>query len=141
MLETKGTPPPQVCHLFEISLITSLTGEKIFPLAWEVTESLEMYDIPVVSLTSDGAKPNRRFYSMCQQQQQKGQPKDVPYKTFNPFREGEDLFFFCDAPHLLKTARNCFSNSFAHSKSRKMQVISLSLSLLCFNQCIGCFSL
>ena len=137
MLETKGTPPPpQVCHLFEISLITSLTGEKIFPLAWEVTESLEMYDIPVVSLTSDGAKPNRRFYSMCQQQQQKGQPKDVPYKTFNPFREGEDLFFFCDAPHLLKTARNCFSNSFAHSKSRKMQVISLSLSL-----CLSCASI
>ena len=100
-------------------------GEKIFPLAWEVTESLEMYNIPVVSLTSDGAKPNRRFYSMCQQQQQKGKSKDVPYKTFNPFREGKDLFFFCDAPHLLKTARNCFSNSFAHSNSRKMQVPSL----------------
>ena len=94
-----------------------------------------MYDIPVVSLTSDGAKPNRRFYSMCQQQQQKGKSKDVPYKTFNPFREGKDLFFFCDAPHLLKTARNCFSNSFAHSNSRKMQVIppphfmSLSVAL------------
>ena len=80
-----------------------------------------MYDIPVVSLTSDGAKPNRRFYSMCQQQG-KGECKDVPYKTFNPFREGKDLFFFCDAPHLLKTACNCFSNSFAHSNSRKMQV-------------------
>ena len=25
--------------------------------------------------------------------------------------------FFCDAPHLLKTTRNCFSNSFAHLQS------------------------
>ena len=36
------------------------------------------------------------------------------------------------APHLLKTAHNCFINYFAHSKNRKMQVIppppSLSLS-------------
>ena len=92
-------------------------GEKIFPLAWEVIEALEFYYIPVVSLTSDGAKPNRKFYSLCQKKS-----KEVPYKTFSPFREGEDVFFFCDVPHLLKTSRNCFSNSFAHSKSRKMQV-------------------
>ena len=98
-------------------LVFSLTGEKIFPLVWEVIETMELYDIPVVSLTSDGAKPNRRFYSLCQ-----GKSKDLPYKTFNPYREGEDVYFFCDAPHLLKTARNCFSNSFAHSKSRRMQV-------------------
>ena len=110
------------CSTFNVILSTSCTGEKIFPLLWEVTEALEMYDIPVVSLTSDGAKPNRRFYKMCQQHH-----KDVPFKTFNPFREGKDLFFFCDAPHLLKTARNCFSNSFAHSKSRNMQVVYLPL--------------
>ena len=35
------------------------TGEKIFPIVWEVTEALELYDIEVVSLTSDGGKPNR----------------------------------------------------------------------------------
>ena len=43
-----------------------LSGEQIFPLVWDVVESLEMYDI--------------------------------------------------------YTARNCFSNSFSHSKSRAMQV-------------------
>lgn len=95
-------------------------GEKIFPLAWEVIEALELYEIPVVSLTSDGAKPNRWFYSLCQKQQ--SGHVDVPYKTSNPYRENEDIYFFCDAPHLLKTARNCFSNSFAHSNSRKMEV-------------------
>lgn len=83
-----------------------------------MVEALEMYNIPVVSLTSDGAKPNRRFYQMCQQKRY----QKLPHKSTNPYGSGLDLFFFCDVPHLLKTARNCFSNSFAHSKSRKMQV-------------------
>ena len=93
-----------------------MTGEKIFPLVWEVIEALELYGIPVVSLTSDGAKPNRRFYRTCQYK------KKTQNKTPNPFRVEQEVFFFCDVPHLLKTARNCFSNSFSHSKSRKMQV-------------------
>ena len=92
---------------------------KIFPLAWEVIEAIEMYDIPVVSLTSDGAKSNRNFYSLhCRGKKS----SNIPHKTFNPFRKGFNLYFFCDTLHLLKTARNCFSNSFAHSKKRKMQV-------------------
>lgn len=93
------------------------TGEKIFPLAWEVVEALELFDIEVVSLVSDGAKPNRRFYNLYQVNQD-----GVPYKTPNLFRKRSELFFFCDAPHLLKTTRNCFSNSFAHSKSHNLKV-------------------
>lgn len=93
--------------------------DQIFPVAWEVVEALQMYDLPVVSLTSDGAKPNRKFYRICQQ---KGQKKKLPYKAKNPYCPQTELYFICDVPHLLKTARNCFSNSFAHSKSRKMQV-------------------
>ena len=53
-------------------------------------------------------------FTTCQQEQ-KGGPKVIPYKTANPFRESEEVFFFCDAPHLLKMLRNCFSNSFVHS--------------------------
>ena len=93
------------------------SGEKIFPAAWEVIEALELFDIAVVSLTSDGAKPNRRFYSLCQLDDHN---LKVPYKTNNPYRAGSELYFFCDAPHLLKTTRNCFSNSFAHSQSQKL---------------------
>ena len=80
--------------------------------------SLELYDIPVTSLTSYGAKHNWPFYGLCQAQ---GSGK-LLYKCANTYREDVELYFFCDAPHLLKTARNCFSNSFSHSKSRKMQV-------------------
>ena len=95
-------------------MILTLSGETIFRLTCEVVEALEMYDIPVVSLPCDGAKPDRRFYKMCQEVM-KDQPKSVPYKTFNPLREEKDdiVYFFCDAPHLhlLKTARNCFSKT------------------------------
>ena len=105
-------------------------GEKIFAVAWEIIESLELYNIPVVSLTSDGAKPNRRFYRMCQMQS-KG--RKIPYQTVNPYQRRNRLFFFCDVPHLLKTARNCFSNSFAHSCSRKMQV------QCAISQCFTCY--
>ena len=97
------------------------TGEKIFPPAWEVIEALELFDIEVVSLTSDGAKHNRRFYRLCQTAD-KMSNNVLPYKTSNPFREHSNLYFFCDTPHLLKTTRNCFSNSFAHSWSRKLKV-------------------
>ena len=96
-------------------------------MVWEVIQSLEMYNIPVVSLTSDGAKPNRRFYRMCQTEKH---GKKLPYKTFNRFCQGRELFFICDPPHLLKTARNCFSNSFAHSCSRTMQVNNHALDEL-----------
>ena len=96
------------------------TAEKIFPLAWEVIESLELFNIYVATLTSDGARQNRRFYTLCQSSSKKG--IHVSYKTSNCYRKDEELYFMCDVPHQLKTARNCFSNSFSHSKSRNMQV-------------------
>ena len=96
-------------------LLLMCTGEKIFPAAWEVIEALELFEIPVVSLSSDGAESNRRFYMLCQS-------AGIPYKTTNTFQQDYDLYFFCDAPHLLKTTRNCFSNSFAHFKSRMLKV-------------------
>ena len=103
------------------------TGKKIFPIVWEVTEALELYDVEVVSLTSDGGKPNRRFYRLCQEKMKKG---SLPYKTTNPYRAETQMYFFCDVPHLLKTVRNCFSNSFSHSKSRRMMVKNLCYEYL-----------
>ena len=96
-------------------------GENSFPAAWDVIEALELYDIPVVSLVSDGAKPNRRFYDLCQLPYQQAAATGIPYKTANPFRKDSNLYFLCDAPHLLKTTRNCFSNSFCHFESQKLK--------------------
>ena len=95
---------------------TALKGEKLYPVVWEVIEALELHGIQQDSLTSDGNSPNRRFYSLC------GLTDDKPiYKTKNPYADRQ-LYFMCDPPHLLKTARNCLSNSYAHSKSRMLQV-------------------
>ena len=119
-----------VClHKFSVGFI--FTGENLFPVVWEVIQSLELYDIQVVSLSSDGAKSNRRFYSLCQQE-----PTDIPHKTTNPYSANplhacSNLFLFCDPPHLLKTTRNCFSNSFSHSKSRQLKVIVCMCVCVC----------
>ncbi len=94
---------------------------KNFPIVWEVAEALKLFDVKVVSFTSDGGKPNRRFYRLYQEKPKKGV---LPYKTTNPYRADTQLYFFCDAPHLLKTTTNSFSNSFAHSQSRYMMVKS-----------------
>ena len=91
-----------------------LTGEKLYAPVWEVVEALEFSGLPVVSLTSDGASPNRRFYKLCNNQ-------NKTHKTRNPFAD-RDLYFFCDPPHLIKTARNCLSNSGAHSNTRNLMV-------------------
>jgi len=69
-------------------------GEKLFPVVWDVIQSLELYDIQVVSLSSDGAKPNRRFYGLCQEE-----PSTILYKTTNPYSANplhacSDLFCF-----------------------------------------------
>lgn len=73
----------------------NFAGDQIFPVVWEVVEALEMYRIPVVSVTSDGAKPNTR---MCQQTRL---AMKLPYKTANPYHcsntcnsSNEDLFSF-----------------------------------------------
>lgn len=42
------------------------------------------------------------------------------YFTPNPYDETRKLFFISDVPHLLKTARNCFSNSQSHKMTRHM---------------------
>jgi len=43
------------------------------------------------------------------------------YKINNPYSsDGREIFFVSDPPHLIKTVRNCFANSFAHSESRML---------------------
>ncbi len=54
---------------------TKLTGEKLFPVVWDTVEALELNGIHVVSITSDGASPNRKFYHMCAES---GMVSDVP---------------------------------------------------------------
>ena len=48
---------------------------------------------------------------------------DLAYRSPNAFTsESHSIYFMSDVPHLLKTARNCRSNSHAHSRSRCLWV-------------------
>lgn len=93
----------------------SLTSDLLFPIVWEAVEKLEAADFKVVSFAGDGASQNRTFFKM--------HSKDASFKTKNPYAdEPRPIYFFSDVPHLLKTVRNCWANSFCHKNSRALWV-------------------
>ncbi len=103
----------------------SLSADQLFPLVWEAVQNLEAADLKVVAFVCDGASLNRKFFRMHSNK------KDV-YMTNNPYAdEPRPVYFFSDAPHLIKTTRNCWANSFAHTSSRALWV-SLHACALCY---------
>ena len=132
--ETSGSPLPVAKHMLVFMVrglfidlkfpyaqfaTHSLTADMLFPLAWEAVQRLEAADFKVVAFVCDGASQNRKFFRMH------SNSKETVYKTNNPYAgEPRPIYFFSDAPHLIKTVRNCWANSFAHSNSRAMWVSS-----------------
>ena len=86
---------------------------------------LELYAFRVISITSNGAASNRKLYHMMHLDS-KAVPlnnKHVPYRMPNPFtNEARYIYFISDVPHLIKTTRNCWANSYAHSFKRRLWV-------------------
>ena len=82
--------------------VSSLTGADLLPLLWKVIERLTRTGCCILGVTCDGGSPNRRLFQL---HQLPGDPKDkIIYKAVNPFAdEAEDILFFTDPPHLLKT--------------------------------------
>ena len=104
---------------------SSLSGDVLFPIVWECVKRLEGLGFKVIAITCDGASSNRKFFKLTGVSAEK-----LTYKTVNVFSEEKwPLFFLSDVPHLIKTVRNNWSNSFGHSYSRTLSV-SMS-SLLC----------
>ena len=103
----------------------SVSGSQLYPMVWDVIDALEMNGLKVSSVTCDGLSANRAFFKIGRDPSVKAK---VPYMTTNPYDMARKLYYFCDAPHLIKTARNCFSNSFAHCKTRNLKVINARLS-------------
>ena len=63
----------------------------------------------------DGAKANRRFLNSL------GREEDIKngvvYKTVNRYSPDRFIYFISDAPHLMKTTRNCwYSSSFGGTR-------------------------
>jgi len=94
---------------------TTATSTSLYNIIYECIECLEIVaGLKVLYICCDGATSNRRFFHMHND--------DIEtYKINNPYSsDSREIFFVSDPPHLLKTVRNCFANSFAHSKSRTL---------------------
>ncbi|XP_076091095.1 uncharacterized protein LOC143063058 [Mytilus galloprovincialis] len=95
----------------------SITADFLYPIIWKAIRILETSaaQLKVLFLTCDGASANRKFFNLH------GQVNDFVYFTDNPFSEdGRKIYFVSDVPHLIKTTRNCYSNSFSHLNTRKL---------------------
>ena len=99
---------------------TGVTSVQLMPLFWEAVCILETScNLWVIATTSDGASPNRRFYRLHKSLDGDGD-KDVCYCTLNLFATHRFIYFFSDAPHLVKTTRNCLLHSGSGTCTRYM---------------------
>ena len=95
-----------------------VTADLLLPIVDEAVYRLEIRGLKVISITADGASPNRKMFRLYSSE------KDaVAHKTRNVYStDGKRwLYFFVDPPHLIKTTRNCWANS-GPGGTRHMQV-------------------
>ena len=103
---------PLVCYPTKTA-----TSPVLFSILWKAIEYVELHaGLHVLFVTCDGASPNRRFFKL-----HKEGNEDIVYSAQNPYPGGaERIMFVSDVPHLIKTARNCFANSFSHKRTRQL---------------------
>lgn len=93
----------------------SVTAPQLFVLFWKAVGVLEDANLKVMAVTSDGASANRTMYQMHEVMKHSVitsyQEKNIVYKTKNRHAPERDLYFICDVPHVIKTARNNLSHS------------------------------
>ena len=140
-----GDPETNFCHLEKVELAThalvlfvrglctdlkfafanfgtrGVTAYQLVPIFWKAVSILELTcHLSIIATTSDGASPNRKFYRI-HFDMDGGAEKDVCYRVVNPFAESlRYIYFFSDAPHLVKTTRNCLMHSGAGRCTRSM---------------------
>ena len=66
--------------------------------------------LQVIATVSDGASQNRKFYRMHKMLNGRDDA-DVVYRSINLFAPQRYIWFFADAPHFMKTTRNCIFHS------------------------------
>ena len=99
---------------------TGVKSFQIMPIFWKAVLYLEKCGLKVVSCTADGASHNRKFFRMHKALEWKA-GKDVVFRAKDIHaKENRFIYFFCDVPHLIKTARNCVSNSGSGRATRFM---------------------
>lgn len=74
-----------------------ITGESLYPLVWEAVRRLEALGLKVISVTSAGASPNRKFFRM---HYDKKDPSTFIHKAVNPFAEDQRWLYFFPTLHI-----------------------------------------
>ncbi|XP_033115379.1 uncharacterized protein LOC117115623 [Anneissia japonica] len=97
-----------------------IASRSLYPIINKAVNILELLGLRVHGLVSDGASPNRKFYSLHSTTEVCS--AGVTYYTTHPADFNRRLYFFRDAPHLIKTARNNWENSNYHNKTRNLHV-------------------
>ena len=123
-----------VCTQLKFSLAyfatSGVTSIQLLPIFWEAVCILETScNLWVIAATSDGASPNRSFYRM-HKALDGDSGKEVCYRTINFYAPHRFIYFFSDAPHLIKTTRNCLSHSGSGSCTRYVNMTIISHGLL-----------
>ena len=90
---------------------TGVNAMHIWKTFWEAVLVLELIcNLQVIACVSDGAASNRKFYKM-HEFMDNCIDSDVVYRTINIYATDRYIWFFADAPHLMKTLRNCIFHS------------------------------
>ena len=102
-----------------------IKASQMFPLLWKTISICEKISLKVIAVSCDDSSDNRKLFRMhCHLTRDDGtNPEtDVTYCTCNLFggTANRYLYFIFDVPHLLKTARNCLSNSGSGKFTRYM---------------------
>ena len=103
-----------------------VTADVLYPIVWEAIRLLEADGVKLLCVTADVASPNRKIFKMYQTPD-----LSVPHKAKNFYAKDERwVFFISDLPHLIETARNCWSHS-GISGTRHMEVREVKYKILC----------
>ncbi|KAK3911955.1 Transposable element P transposase [Frankliniella fusca] len=117
------------------SVASSMSAASLFTRLWDVIYCLEGANIPIISIVCDGASTNRSCLKMHPRYKRSIMEIDFDDDDDDVYEDENDvvfcttnlassdlrpLYFIIDPPHLLKTIRNAFANSFSHKKSRHL---------------------
>ena len=95
-----------------------ISSSNIMPIFWEAIYILEeIRNLWIIAATADGAA-DRSFFKLHYLLDCK--VSSVCYRTINLFATHRFIYFCADAPHLIKTARNCFQHSSFETHGRCM---------------------
>ena len=88
------------------------TSYQIFPLFWDAVAILKgTFNLKFITVVSDGASPNRKFYRLHHHLQlDQDHDCDIVYRTSNLLFPERFIWFFADILHLMKTPPNGFSD-------------------------------